>query len=49
MYVNQCVPFMGCKLTIPIALENGSSLKKIPTLSNPIEQRTCCIFLFDAA
>ena len=35
------------QITIPKSLENGPSLKKIPTLSNPIEPSTCCIFLFD--
>ena len=29
MYATQCV--VGCKLTIPISLENGPSLNYIPT------------------
>ena len=31
MNTTQCVPFEGCKFTIPISLKNGPSLKKIAT------------------
>ena len=49
MYATQCVPFDGCKLTIPIQTENGPSLRHISTLPNPIAQRTCRNFLSDVA
>ena len=39
MCKTQCVPFDGCKLTIPMSLENGPSLRYTATLSDPIEER----------
>ena len=49
MCITQCVHSEGCKLTIPITLENDPSRKEIPTLSEPIEPSTCCNFIFDVA
>ena len=39
MYRTQCVPFDGCKLTIPVSLENGLSLKYTPTSLKPKNER----------
>ena len=49
MYGTQCVRLEGCKFKIQKSFENGPSPKWIPTLFNPIEPSTCCVFVFDVA
>ena len=39
MYATQSVLFEGCKLKTRISPENGSALRYISTLSNPIGER----------
>ena len=49
MYATQCVPFVVCKLTIPISLGNGSSLDYVFTSLRDKEERIYWIFIFDVA
>ena len=47
MNSSQCVPFVGCKVTIPKSPENGLSLKQIDTSLKDKDERICCILIFD--
>ena len=33
----------------PISLDNGPPLRYISTISNAIEERACCIFIYEVA
>ena len=47
MYATQCVPLVACKITIPLSVVEGPSLKYIPTSLKDKKERICWIFIFD--